>query len=187
MAQFIQLDPNPASRSSLCKRVRDASKHVGSVCSIPVTRPLSSLDFINRPFDEFQIRQYEFEFNHGSIRARIAAGTGHDNRRIVKASNHVTDGIHFSDVLEEFVPESLTLRGPLYQPGDVYEFNDIWYDALREKEFRNPSETTVRNFHDPDVWIDRAKGIILRRNRDRRQGVKQCGFADIRQPDDSYT
>ena len=43
--------------------------------------------------------------------------------RILEASYHMDDGIHLTDVAQELVTQSFTLRSTLYQTCDIYEFN----------------------------------------------------------------
>jgi hypothetical protein len=54
---------------------------------------------------------------------------------------------------------------------------------------RNLSEEVepgVGHGHDPDVWIDGAKGIVLRRRFVRSgNGIEKSGFPDVRQADNS--
>ena len=53
--------------------------------------------------------------------------------RVLEAAHHLDDGVHFADVGQEFVAQSLALARAFHEPGDVHELNRRRnHDALRD-------------------------------------------------------
>lgn len=42
---------------------------------------------------------------------------------VVERADHLEDGIHLTDMREEFIPESLPLTCPFYESGDIDKFH----------------------------------------------------------------
>ena len=106
---------------------------------------------------------------------------------IVETAQHVGDGIDFADMGEELVAEPFALgSAPCTSPAMSTKVRRVGSGAFRLRHFRNFFEPRIGHRHLAHIGLDRAKGVVrgLRRG-SLRQGVEECGLADIGQPDDA--
>ena len=104
---------------------------------------------------------------------------------ILEAAHDVGDCIGLTDVAEELVPETLTLRRTGDQPCDVDELHHRGDDLPRLHDLGDVVQARVRDLGDPGVRIDRGERVVLGGDLAAGQCVEQRRLADVRQPDDS--
>src|SRR5205823_13459594 len=104
---------------------------------------------------------------------------------VFEAADHVQDRIDLADVRQELVAEAFPLRGATHQSGDVDELNDGGDFLLGPHQLEQPVQAGVGDIDDPDVRLDGAERIVLRRRGLRRgQGVEQGRLADVGETDE---
>ena len=83
-----------------------------------------------------------------------------DDVLILKAADHVDNGVTLADVREELVSEALALAGALDEAGNVDEFDDCGRDFLRMVQISELFQALVRNGDDADVRVNGTERII---------------------------
>ena len=133
----------------------------------------------------FHIAEQKLGVDGVDIARRINVSVHVYNIVVFKTADNVHNGLNLSDVSEEFVAETLTLRRAFDQTRDVAKF-DRGIDCLFGMiNFMQLGDACVRYGDDADVRLDRAERIIgcLRARLGDR--VEQGTLADIRQTDDT--
>ena len=104
---------------------------------------------------------------------------------VVEAAQDVDDGVRVPDVAEEFVAQSLALRGALDQSGDVHDFDGRGYYAFGVVDFGQPDQPFVGDGDYPHVGFYRAEGKVRRLRLRVRQAVEKGRFSDVRKTHDA--
>ena len=102
---------------------------------------------------------------------------------VFKAPHHVDDGVHFPDVGQELVSQTLALGSAFHQTGNVHEFDAGVDDLLRVIHIVQDLQPFIRYLYHPNVGVDGAEGIILRLgtclgNRVKKGALPHIGKAD---------
>ena len=92
----------------------------------------------------------------------------------------MADNLALADMCEELIAEPLALARSLDEPSDIDELDASRDSLLGVVHFRELIETLVRNRHNADIRLNRRERIIRGERVRVRQGIKQCGFADVR-------
>ena len=104
---------------------------------------------------------------------------------VIKATEHVNDGINVADVGQKLVTQAFTLGGTAYETGNVHEFNGSRCIELRIIHFRQYVQTTIRHGYHAHVGIDGAEGIVGADGTGACNSIKQSTLAYVRQADNS--
>ena len=153
-----------------------------------LVRRLRRLDgLLQRALDAVQIREREFGVDHLDVVRRIYLAGDMDDVVVFETAHHVRDGIHFANVRQEFIAETLPGGSAGDEARDVDELHGGGQDAFRMDDGRQLLQTRIGYRHHPHVRIDGAERIVFGRDLRPRQGIEQRGFAHVRQPDDSTT
>ena len=132
-----------------------------------------------------QIGNHQLGLDRLRVRHRVDASVHMGDVIILEAAQHVDDGIHFTDVTEELVAQTLPLRRAAHQPGNVHEGELGRNQFLRPGQFGQLRQAWIRHPDLAEVRLDRAEGIVRRLRRSGlRQGVEKGGLADVGQTDD---
>jgi hypothetical protein len=99
-------------------------------------------------------------------------------------SDHVADRVGFADRGEKAVPESLALRSPPDEPGDVVELDRLPDDGGRAEDLGDLVEALVGDLDHGDVRLDRGERVVADLGRGRGEGVEQGRLARVRKADD---
>lgn len=115
----------------------------------------------------------------------LGGAVGTNDIGVGKGADDVADGLALADVGEELIAETLTLARASDEAGDVDKF-DSGRDGLGGViELGEVVEAGVRDGDDTDIGLDGGKGIVSCESAGAGEGVKEGGFADIREADDS--
>ena len=133
-----------------------------------------------------QIGQHQLGVDHFDVADRIDRSADVMNIAVFETADDLHDCVHFADVTEELIAEAFARARAFDQTGDIDELDRRRNDLLRMRNLREFCKARIGHGDDAEVGIDRAERIILR-GRFVRAGdrVKERGFADIRQPNDS--
>jgi hypothetical protein len=104
---------------------------------------------------------------------------------VLEHADDLADGVGLADVGEELVPQSLTLRGPAHEPGDVDERHGGRHRLLGREHLGEHPQPRVREVHHTDVRVDGREGVVRREDRILGQRVEERRLADVGQPDDA--
>ena len=143
-------------------------------------------DFFPPLFDRFKVGQHQFGVDDFDVAHRVHAARDMDDVRVLEAAHDVHDGVHLADVAQKLVAQALAVRRAFHQAGDVHEFNRRRDERVDFGDLGERFEPRVRDGDDAEVRLDGAERVILRRRLVRTgDGVKERGFPDVGQADDS--
>ena len=109
-----------------------------------------------------------------------------DDIFILEAAHDLDHGVGLADVGKELVAEAFAFRCAADQSGDIDKFDGRGNHLLRFVHFFEHGQAVVRYGDDADIGLDGGKRVVCGKRRFLRgQRVKQCGFPNIGQPDDS--
>src|SRR5262249_52149315 len=135
--------------------------------------------------DRLQIGKRELRVDRLDIGNRIDL-TGDVYDVVIRETAHdMCHSVGLAYVRQELVAEAFSLRCTSDEPRDVDEFDDGRNHFLRLGNLRQLLQSGVRYRYDADVRLDRAKGVVLRRDAGFGKGVEQSGLAHVGQSDDT--
>ena len=135
--------------------------------------------------DHLQVRHDQLQVDGldvaQGVHGDVLAGIGHHvhDVLIVKAADHMDDGVRAADVLQELVAQAGALAGALYQTGDVHELDDGGRLFVRLVHLRQLVQPWVRHGHHAHVGLDGAEGVVGALCPGVGDGVEQGAFANI--------
>ena len=136
-------------------------------------------------FYRVQVGQGQLGVDHGDIVQRGYLAGYVDHVFIVEAAHHVSDGVGFTDVGQEFVAQPFAFGGASDQAGNVHEFHGGGHDPLRADDGGEFVQTRVRHRYHAGVGFNGAEREVLGINTRFGQRVEQGGFAHVGQTDDT--
>ena len=149
------------------------------------------LGFVNTALDHVQIRHDQLHIDglnipHG-IYGHVGAGVRHHvhNVFIVKATDHMDDGIGLANIGQELVAKARTLTGALHQTGDVHELDDRRGLFVRLIDLCQLVQPCIRHCYHAHVGVNGAEGVVGAFSTSVGDGVEQGGLANIRQSHDT--
>ena len=106
---------------------------------------------------------------------------------VLKAADNLGDGIHLTDMGQEFVAQTFALGGSLDQSGNIDEAhgggNGFPFGFVH---IRQSGKAAVGNIDNADVGLNGAERIVGRLSAGLGNGIEQRAFADIGQSHDAY-
>ncbi len=108
-----------------------------------------------------------------------------DDIVVLKATHNVADRFGFTDVGQELVTQAFTFRGAFYQARDVHELHGGGQNALRFYDLRKLIQTRIGHRYNTGVWLNGTEREVSRFDARLSQRVKQGGFANVRQTNDT--
>ncbi|MNM91451.1 hypothetical protein D3C81_1037490 [compost metagenome] len=104
---------------------------------------------------------------------------------IFKAANNMNNRIHFTNMSQKFISETLTFTSAANQTSNIHKFKRCWYSTIRNNQLSQFIQTFVRYFYHAYVRINCTKWIVGRFCTRLCNCIKQCGFPYIRKAHDS--
>ena len=111
-------------------------------------------------FQDLDIGKNQFQIDRLDVPERIDAAVHMHHIGVLKAAHHVNDGVHLTDVAQELVAESFSLRCSLNQTGDVHELDHSGRHLFGVVHISEKLQPLVRNGYDSHIGIDGAERII---------------------------
>ena len=109
-----------------------------------------------------------------------------DDVVVVKAADHMDDGVALPDVAQELVAQACALAGTFHQTGNVHEFHHGGGLLGGLPQLGQLVQPGVRHGHDARVGVDGAEGVVGRLCvAGAGNGVEQSGLAHIGQSHDT--
>ena len=105
---------------------------------------------------------------------------------VLEAAHDLHDGVHFADVRQKLVAESLARTRAFDQAGDIHKLDRRRNNHPGLGNALQHLQARIRHRHDADVGVDGAEGIVgsLRFTR-ACDCIEQCGLAHVGQSDDT--
>ena len=104
---------------------------------------------------------------------------------VVKAADHVHDGVGHTDVAEELVAQTGTLRGALHQAGDIHELDDGGSILFGRIHFGQIVQTAIGHGDHAHVGLNGAEGVVGAFCAGVGDGVEQGALAHVGQTHDT--
>ena len=156
-----------------------------ALCFLVATRPGGFGVLDELLFHRGQIGQRQFGVDGLDIGDRIDLSRDVHDIGVFETAHHMGDGVGLANVGQELVAQSFAFGRSGHQPGDIHELDDRRNDFLRLDDLGQLLQARIGHFHDADVGLDGAEGIVLRRDARLGQRVEEGGFAHIGQSDDA--
>ena len=132
-------------------------------------------------FDGFEVFQLQFRIDNFLVANRVDRAIDVGDVIVLETAQHVDNRVGFTDVSEEFVTQSLTLRRTFYKSCNIDNFARRRHDSPRMHQFGQLRQSLVGHGDDTDIRLNRAKWKIRSLRLRARQAVEQRGLAYIRQ------
>ena len=137
-------------------------------------------------FYGFEIGEHQLGVDDLDVAHRIDAAGDMMDVGVFEAADDLNDGVDFADMGEKFITQPFALTRALDQAGDVDKFDHRRNDDVGFHHLLQYLQPSIGHGDHADVGVDGAKGIIGRlRFAGAGDGIKQGGFADVGQTDDS--
>lgn len=111
-------------------------------------------------FDLAEVGENEFEGNDIDISERVYGAVDVGDVVVVKAANHVDDGVDFADVGEELVAEALAFGCAFDEAGNVNELDSGGEDLFGSGNFGEDIKSGIGDADHSDVGFDGAEGKV---------------------------
>ncbi len=104
---------------------------------------------------------------------------------VLEAAHDMRDRIGLADRGQKLVAQSLALRRPGNEPGDIDELHGRGQHLLRVRDRSELGQTRIGNFDDADIGLDRAERVVLGGNARPGQRVEERRLPDVGQADNA--
>ncbi len=169
----------------VAQMIVEALVHLQVLGGILVALLRGRLHLLNALLDRLQVLQEELGVDHFHVAHRIDFARHVRHLVIFEAAHDVNDGVHFADIGEELIAQSLALGGAFHEAGNVDKLDGGGSGLGGAGQLGDPREPLVRNGHDAHVGVDRAERIVFGRG----PGVAQCiedrRLADVGEADEA--
>ncbi len=118
------------------------------------------LHLLDAVFHRFQVFDLEFGIDDFLVADGVYGAVHMDDIVVVKAAEHMQDGVGFTDVGQELVAQPLAPGGTLHQTGDIDNLHGGGNGALGLADFRQDLQALVRNVGGAHIGVDGAKGEV---------------------------
>ncbi len=149
------------------------------------------LGLVHPALDHVQVRHDEFHVDGLNVPHRVHRHVGAGIRHhvhdvfIVKAPDHMDDGVRLPDVGQELVAKTGALAGALHQACDVHELDDRRGLFVRLIDLCQLVQPGVRHRHHAHIGVDGAEGVVGALRAGVGNGVEQGALSYIREPHDT--
>ena len=149
------------------------------------------LGLVHPALDHVQVRHDEFHVDGLNVPHRVHRHVGAGVRRhvhdvfVVKATDHMDNGIGLANIGQELVAKARTLTGTLHQTGNVHELNDRRGLFVRLIDLCQLVQPCIRHCYHAHVGVNGAEGVVGAFSTSVGDGVEQGGLANIRQSHDT--
>ena len=137
------------------------------------------LALVDAPLHHLNVRHHQLQIDDVNVPQGIGGALHVGDVGILKAANHMDNGISGTDVAQEFVAQTLALGGPLHQSGNVYKLNDRRGDLLGIVKLGQPVQPLIRHGHHTHIGVNGAERVVVRGNPRIGNGVEQGGLSHI--------
>ena len=136
---------------------------------------------VDAALDHLHVGHDQLQVDDADVAGGVAAALHVDDVVVVKAADHMHDGVRLPDVGQKLVAQALALGSALHQTGDVHELDDRRGFLLGLVNFRQLVQTGVRHRDHAHVGVDGAEGIVGGLRAGVGDGVKEGALAHVGQ------
>ena len=140
---------------------------------------------LNAALHHLHVCHDELNVDNLNVPGGIAAALYVDDVLVVKAADHMDNGVGLPDVGQELVAQALPLGGPLHQTGDVHKLNDRRGLFLGVIDLCQLVQTGVGDGDHTHIGVDGAEGIIGGLGACVGDGIEQGALAHVGQTHDT--
>ncbi len=140
------------------------------------------LDAVDAALDGLQVAQLQLQVNDFLVTNRINGTIDMGHVLVIKATQHMDDGVGLTDVSQEFVSQSLTTARTLDQTRNVHDLDGRGHDTCRVHQLGQLIQALIGHGDHAHIGLDGAERKVCRLRLGIRQAVKQGRFAHVGQP-----
>ncbi len=142
-------------------------------------------ELVDAFFGGFEVSEDEFGVDGVDVAEGIDTAFNVGNVAALEAADDVEDGVDFADMGEELVAEAFALGGAADDAGDIDDAEQRGDEFVGGDADADFFEAVVRDGDDADVGLDGGEGVIGGERTGVGERVKDGGFADVGQTNDS--
>ena len=139
----------------------------------------------NTAFQHFEVGKDQFKVDRLNVAQRIYTSVHMDDIVVVEAPHNVDNGVHFPDIGQELVAESLALGSALDKTSYIDKFDNGRRHLFGMVHLAQKADPLIRHGNDPHIGIDGAERVVGRFRSRLRKRVEQCALPYIGKPDDA--
>ena len=133
----------------------------------------------------FHIGENKLQIDGLDVAERVYAAVDVNDVGVLKAADHMNDGVALADICQELVAQTFALGSALDEAGDVDELDDRRGQLLGLEEVGQLGQTLIGNRHDAHVRVDGAEGVVGRFCACLGQRIKKGTFSHVGKPYDT--
>ena len=130
--------------------------------------------FLQTTLDGLEVFELEFGIDNLLVAHRVDGAVNVGDVLVLKASEHVDDGIGLAYVAQELVAESLALAGTFDKSGYIHYLACRWHYSSWMHQLGEFSESFVGHGNHAHVGLNSTKGEVCRLCLCTRQAVEKC-------------
>ena len=143
------------------------------------------LALVDAALHHFDVRHDQLQVDDVNVPDGVRGALHVGDIGILKAPDHMDNGIRGPNVAQELVAQAFTLGGTLYKAGDVHELNDSGSGLLGLVQVGQPLEPLIRYGHHAYIGINGAERVVVRGDSRVGDGIEQGRFTHIGKTDDT--
>ena len=137
------------------------------------------------PVQNFQVGENELQLYRLNIPNRIYRAVHMNDIVVIKATNHVHDGIRLPNIPKELISEAFSLGSALHQSRNIHKLDYRRCNLLGMIKVGKKLQTLIRNRHHAHIRVNGTEGVVCRLRTGLGNGIKEGGLSHIWQTYDS--
>ena len=144
----------------------------------------TALHHVQIGHDKFHVNRLNIPYG---VNGDVCSGIGYHVHDvfIIKAADHMDNGIRLPDIGQELIAKTSALTGALHQTRNVHELNDRRGLLIRLVDLRQLVQPRIRHSYHAHIGINGAERVIGALRTGVGNGVEQGRFAHIGQSHDT--
>ena len=108
-----------------------------------------------------QIGEHQFGIDYFNVTNRVNSSADVMNIGILKATDDLYNRVYLANMTEELIAETFAHARAFDETSDINELNRGRHNFLGMRDLSKSRQARIWHGDDADVWINRAKWIIL--------------------------
>ena len=164
---------------ALVQVLQQALQQLGFSSELLVAALHGLLALVDAALHHLDIGHDQLQVDDVDVPQGIGAALDVGDVAVLKAADHVDDGVGGADVGQELVAQALAAARTLDKTGDVDELNDGGGGLLGGVEIAQPLQPLIGHGDHAHVGVDGAEGIVVGGHTGVGDGIEQGGLAHV--------
>ena len=143
------------------------------------------LYLLDAVFHRLKVFDLQLCIHHLFVPHRVHGTVYMDDIPVIETAQHMQDGVGLADIGQKLVAQALPAGSPLHQAGNIHNFHGSGNGTLGLANVREHLQALVRHIGGTHIGVDGAERKIGALGLPGAYTVKQGGFANVGQSDDS--